>query len=197
MAATLTPQNYYENIHRIGIFDIGSSILLLTAHLFKNKNISYTVLLYVLLMIALFLLFGRRGKLIETGLLLMFMVWIRVKSPLLTLHDRMKIYFSGLLAIFVILAFSYIFESTLAFQRGFSKAGFEESRGLVLEDFLIDFNKTSEWMFGRGIDGNILRTINLETGTESLIENGYLTVILKGGLLYLIPMVIIILTACY
>lgn len=193
----LSVQNLHENIQRIGIFDIGSSFLLLTAHISKRKYISAFALLYFFLMIILSILWGRRGMLIEYGLLLIFMTYIRLRSSLVIRSHRFKIYISVLSFIILILALGYLFENTLVFQRGFSKAGFEESRGLVLEDFFIDFKSNSDWIFGRGLDGTILRTIDTETGTENFIENGFLTIILKGGLFYLIPFILILLRASY
>jgi hypothetical protein len=97
---------------------------------------------------------------------------------------------------FVFVLFEPVLSSAYVFQRGFDTASLEASRERVFEDFFIDFSGTNEWLFGRGLDGDILRTIT-EEGTGKLIENGFLTVILKGGLFYLIPMLIIMLKACY
>lgn len=109
----------------------------------------------------------------------------------------MKIYFLGLILIVALLSFGYLLMSTYAFQRGISKEGFEESRGKVFEDFSIDFSSTSDWIFGRGLDGRVLRTIIQGEDTGDLIENGFLHLVLKGGLLYLVPFVLILLRASY
>jgi hypothetical protein len=79
-----------------------------------------------------------------------------------------------------------------------SRAGYLESREVVFRDFFSDFKSTKDWIFGRGIDGKILRTINIEQGIRGdTIENGFLTIILKGGLLYAIPFTFILLRASY
>jgi len=189
--ASISVQNLHENLHRIWIFDIGSSFLLLTAHVSKKRAVSIVILFYIILMLLLSVLWGRRGMLIEYLLLIIFMIIIRIKSSFIRTNSRVKIFLSLLALIFLLIIFGSLFESTFVFQRGFTLEAFNESRGLVIEDFLIDFTSTSDWIFGRGIDGSILRTIDINSGSENLIENGFLTIILKGGLLYLIPFIII------
>jgi hypothetical protein len=76
------------------------------------------------------------------------------------------------------------------FTRGMSTEGFQDSRGTVVSDFFSDFGGMQDYLFGRGINGTIKRTIRGgELGTT--IENGYLNVLLRGGLLYLAPMLLI------
>jgi hypothetical protein len=189
--------NWHENFYLIWIFDIGSSFLLLTSHFSKRKYLSTAAILYVFLMLILAMLCGRRGLSIEYALLFLFMAIIRLQSSFVSMGNRMRVYASGLAMVIVLLAFGSIFQSTMIFQRGFSREAFEESRGHVFEDFMEDFRGSSDWTRGRGLDGTVLRTINVDTGTESLIENGYLTIILKGGLIYLLPFVIILLRAVF
>jgi hypothetical protein len=90
----------------------------------------------------------------------------------------------------------YLLQSTYAFERGFSKAGFEQSRSAVFDDFFEDFKSPSDWIFGRGIEGRVFRSIKSE-GSLDIIEQGYLTIILRGGLLYLIPFVLIFINGIY
>lgn len=193
----ISVDTWMEQTLTIGIFDIGSSFLLLSSHFSKKKYTTSIVTGYFLLMIVLWSFYGRRGMLIETILLLVFMILIRLRSSLLRIADRVKIYYSVLLIILGILVFGYIFNSSYVFQRGFSKQAFEESRGMVFEDFFSDFKSNSDWLFGRGIDAKILRTIDEEHGASNFLENGFLTILLKGGLLYLVPFTLIFLRAVY
>lgn len=140
--------------------------------------------------------YGRRGALVNNLLGLFFMIIIRLRSSFFKLADRMRIYYTGLLLIILFLAFGYLFMSTYVFQRGFNKYAFEESRGIVFEGFFNDFSSTSEWIFGRGLNGTVFRDINSVTRFTE-IENGFLTIVLKGGLLYLIPYILILLRAGY
>lgn len=194
--SVLSRENWYEQSSIIGVFDICSAFLLLTAHISKKRNISYLVLCYYLLWVFLWSFYGRRGALIQSLLLLTIMVIIRMRSSFLKIHDRIKIYLSGILLIILFLAYGYLFTSSYAFQRGFNRDAFEASRGTVFNAFFYDFGSTTDWVFGRGINGTILRS--LSTYDEfSTIENGFLTILLKGGLVYSIPFVVILLRASY
>jgi predicted membrane protein len=77
-----------------------------------------------------------------------------------------------------------------------SISGFEESRSRVFTDFFEDFNSSSDWLFGRGLEGTVRRTI-MEEGISNTIENGFLFLILKGGLIYTALFVVILLRASY
>lgn len=192
----ISVDNYREQTNGILIFDLGSSILLLSAQLSRRKYVYYIVLLYVLILVFLYTQYGRRGMLLEYSLILFVLIIMRLKSSFLNFSDRISIYFTCLLMIILILSLGHLATSSYAFQRGFTKAAIEESRGVVFEAFFFDFNSASDWFFGRGIDGTVLRSTHTfeEAG---LIENGFLTVLLKGGLLYLITFIIILLRASY
>jgi hypothetical protein len=197
IASGISTEDYYEQSCRIGLFDLGSSFLLLTSQFSKKKHIFNIAVLYYLLMIFLALQWGRRGMLVEYLILLLVMFTIRFKSHFSSFNDRLKIYFVGLTIIILLLSFSNLVTSSYAFQRGFSKAGFIESRGMIFEDFFSDFSSAPDWIFGRGLEGTVLRTINPDSGTGDIIENGFLDVILKGGLIYLVPFILILLRASY
>lgn len=187
----------YEPLHRIGLFDLGSGIVLLTAHLSKKRQVSYVIVLYFIASIFLYAHFGRRGLFLESILFIIVMIAIRLKSSVLEIKERMIVYFYLLLfGVFVFVLFEPVISSTFIFQRGFDESALEASRGRVFSDFFADFVMTTDWVFGRGLDGHILRTIALDE-TEQLIENGFLTILLKGGLFYLVPMLLIMLRACY
>jgi hypothetical protein len=186
-----------EQVNGIGIFDLGSGFLLLTAHLAKKRYIFNSALIYAVLMIFLFAQYGRRGMVTEYMLLIFFMIIFRLRSSFLNFNDRIKMYFAGLIMIILILIFGYLITSSFVFQRGFTKEAFEESRGVVVSNFFVDFNSTSDWIFGRGLLGTVFRAIYLENQNADFIENGFLMLLLKGGLLYLIPFMLILLRASF
>lgn len=190
-------ENWQEYTARIGIFDLGSGFLLLTAHYSNKKYASLTMIGFFLMNALLMMLYGRRGMLLNILIPLMFMIYIRLRSPIVKAQDRKVIYlYLFMFLIALALMFNHLSKSAYIFQRGFSQAAFQESRGRVFEDFFLDFASKKDWILGRGLDGTILRTVS-EEGTENLIENGYLTIVLKCGLLYLIPMLLIFGKACY
>lgn len=188
--------HWFEQTSRIFIFDIGSGFLLLTSHLARRKYVSYLAIFYIVCFIFLWTFYGRRGMLVEYSMLLIMMVIIRIRSGLLTRADRMKIYFSGLILIILLIGLGYLVTETYVFQRGFNKSAFEESRGLVFEDFFADFTTAKDWIIGRGLLGTVSRSI-LNNADASFIENGFLNIMLKGGLVYALPFIIILLRASY
>jgi hypothetical protein len=196
IATSISTSMWLEQVGYILIFNVGTSFLLLTAHISKKKYIFYIVLFYSLLWVFMWSFYGRRGMLIESIVLLVFMIIIRLRSPFLKLADRFKIYYSILILTILMLIFGYLFTSSFAFQRGFSRDAYESSRGVVFADFFSDFSSATDWVFGRGLTGTVLRSLN-EEGTGESIENGFLTVLLKGGLLYLIPFLMILLRASF
>lgn len=187
----------YEALHRILLFDTGSALFLLTAHLSQNKWATWLTLAYFILAIVLYAQFGRRGLFLESLLLLLAMLVLRLRSPLSGVRDRMVLYFGiVVLGLLVMVSFEPVLSRAFIFQRGFDQGAIDASRGQVFADFFLDFGKPGDWLFGRGLDGHILRTI-AEDESEQLIENGFLTVLLKGGLLYLIPMLLLMLRSAW
>lgn len=76
-----------------------------------------------------------------------------------------------------------------------------DSREGVIELFIDDFNRQpTDWVFGRGLfgrfDAGLLNTYEDLEGRDA-IENGYLQLILKGGLIWLVSLTIIALNAVY
>jgi len=192
----LDQPRWLEQFERINLFNIASGFLILTAHFSKKKYITKIVVLYYILFIILSLIYGRRGSIITSVLLIMFMIFIRLRSPLFNIRHRTKMYLTGILILMMLLSFGYLVKSTYAFERGFSKEGFQESRGEVFSDFFEDFTSAKDWIFGRGIQGRVYRSIYAE-GTLDIVEQGFLTILLRGGLLYLVPFVLIFLRAVW
>lgn len=78
----------------------------------------------------------------------------------------------------------------------------EDTRSGVEELFFADFSNApiSDWIFGRGMDGGYSQPMrNEETGeitdNRTIIETGYLNMILKGGITYDVIIILIMLLA--
>jgi hypothetical protein len=197
IATGIASDDWEEQNNRMLLFDIGSKFLLLTSQFSRKRYVFGVALIYNLLTIYLFAHYGSRGILMDYIILLLFMIVFRLRSPFLEFADRMRIYFAGLIVIILVMAFGYLATSSYVFQRGFSKDAFEESRSVVFQDFFLDFSSTTDWVIGRGLDGTVFRSLNIDEERAGYIENGFLTVTLKGGLLYLIPFILILLRASY
>ena len=66
-----------------------------------------------------------------------------------------------------------------------------------MEDYFEDFSSVSDWVYGRGLNGTIKRTIKKGAGVGKGIENGYLHLILKGGNVYFFFVLYFFLKAFY
>lgn len=185
-----------EQQYRLWIFDICCSFLLLSAHISKRKYLFSIALLFNLLMVVLFAQFGRRAITVDYIMVMTAAITIRLRSVFLNFNDRAKVYFSALLLVIIILLFGHVATSSYVFERGFTKDAFEASRGDVFEGFFLDFNTISDITFGRGIGGTILRSANNDDIAD-FIESGILILLFKGGLLYLIPCLLILLRAAH
>lgn len=185
-----------EQQSRVLLFDLGSSFLLLISHLSKKKYIFHAAVFYLLLRIILLAQWGRRAMFLDALLVIAAMVITRLKTVYLTFNDRMKMYFTGFILVFIFLSVSHIISSIYIFQRGFNQEAQEETRGFVYEAFFRDLNTAPEYFFGRGIGGTIVRDVDSGRIVD-FVESGYLILLFKGGLLYLIPFLIILMRAFY
>jgi hypothetical protein len=121
-------------------------------------------------------------------------------NKVVSLTTKLRNYFIIGVALFsFILMLDTLSSKLYIFERGLNKEGWDESRGLIFEDFFTDFGSNpGDWVWGRGLDGKILRTFELESGGYGdTIENGFLYVFLKAGGFYLVMMLWIFLYGAY
>ena len=76
-----------------------------------------------------------------------------------------------------------------------------ESRDGIIELFIEDFDSSpKDWIYGRGLYGTffggVLGNDELD-GARTLIENGYLNLILNGGYIYVVLLVMVCLRSVY
>jgi hypothetical protein len=193
----INPEFYLEATSIMMLVSLSGSSLLMISHLYRNKRIFNLSLLNTILSLIVFAFFGRRGAVIIIAGTLLFVLIIRFRSKLVSAAKKKFYLASALLLTGVIFVFLPFLNNNIPFlQRGFTEDDIEDSRGRVFEDFFSDFTSRTDWIFGRGLNGTVLRSIS-ETGRSENIENGYLSLILKGGLLYLIPVILLFMRAIY
>ena len=80
----------------------------------------------------------------------------------------------------------------------------EDTRSGVEQFFFLDFMNSpiEDWIFGRGMDGSYAQTVvNLDTGyvqdSRPVIETGYLHMLMKGGITYILLVLYFIFVAVY
>ena len=145
--------------------------------------------------IVIMMLLARRNKVVFYGGGLGLAIILNVLKGNLNSQTKALIIFSTLAGMI------FIFNSGSLFDAFFNKmeSGMS-SRELVIEDFHNDFNRTpSDWIYGRGLFGEFDAGIlnNEETGLRDAIENGYLTLILKGGWIWLGLLILISINSVY
>jgi hypothetical protein len=195
----LTQEDYPINVVSILSFSLAPMLLLGTSHLNSKKHSQLLLLMYFLFFAFVTASLGRRGETLEILFMLSWGYWIKIKSSSISKSKRRLIITSGL----VLFLGAGIFiadrkDDIFLFERGLSQEGFEESRGETVEMFLLDFgSRSGDWLFGRGLNGKIQKFDRGEEGKSRSIEIGYFNALLKGGLLYLVPMIILLLSAFY
>ena len=199
ITTALSVDDYPFNI--IGILTVSMSpLLLLGLYNFHQARYSLNMLLiYFLLFAFVTASLGRRGETLEVLFMFGWAYWIRLRSPSVSLSNKQKILALGFVLLFAGIFFiSETKDDIYLFERGLTQEGYEKSRGETIDMFLLDFgSRPSDWLLGRGLNGKIQKFDRGEEGKSRSIEIGYFNALLKGGLAYLIPMVIILFLAFY
>jgi hypothetical protein len=185
--ANLNSENWYFHVHLYVLLLFGFPLLFLLMGFFINKKLK--ILLYIIFILILFIaaFYGRRSLFGDIIFLFAFLQLIKASSKSvskISLFLQYSLLF--LMIIPIILSYSENIAQLSVFERGISQEGWEKSRGIVVDEFFEDFTSVSDWVFGRGLNGTIKRSIGAskDTGEGKGIENGYLHIILKGGNIY-------------
>lgn len=134
---------------------------------------------------------ARRGGLAMSVLYLV-MAW-----GMYTFNDRRTSKIKMFFVTILVLCLCYMLFSNMAdsFFATLMERGDEDSRSGVEESFYADMKTETDWIFGRGWFGQYYDPIF--NYSRSSIETGYLALILRGGYLYLIPYVAILLLSFF
>jgi hypothetical protein len=83
-------------------------------------------------------------------------------------------------------------DSIYLFERGLSAEGFDKSRGETIDNFLYEFGRQpNDYLLGRGLNGEFQKFTSGENMYSRSIEIGYFNIMWKGGLVYLVPMMLL------
>lgn len=183
------------------LFAAPSSIILLTAKYHSNKAIMIALLANCLTIIMAMLL-ARRSTVVYfssvLSLSLIGMLFFRVRAKIGTLT---KIFIAVFIVITPCILYLYIQNNSQSFEYFFDRVdtGFS-SRETIIDDMVTDFNQTPfDWVIGRGLFGGYQSSFYDVNGGEERqsMENGYLYFILKGGAIYLLLILAIVISAIY
>jgi O-antigen ligase len=181
---------WYSQFQVVNCFEISFPLIFFISHLSEKKAINFLSFLFLVLFLFLAANYGRRGITIDHLLYIIGGIVIKISSSGYGKKVAPYIFFL-LIVLFIIFPFISDFLNNLyIFERGLDQDALSESREKVFNDFFNDFNSKSGWWFGRGFDGSFERSDTVyDTGLADYVENGFLQVILKMGLIFLIPMV--------
>ncbi len=167
--------NQKERILIWGIWGIYLLLMLLNA----RRNVCFSLSLYALIAFAFYMYYKRKNSLL-----------VLVTCLLL-----------GISSCFINLYWDTLTHDTF---RSMNSRLFEDTRSRVERNFMKDFKKApvKEWLFGRGIKGTYYHgTPFYENGKltkhRHVIETGYLNLILKSGIIYMVVIVALILVGAY
>lgn len=181
-------EDYQKYIALLGLplqFLSASSFMLLCNKFLPSKG---KVLSFLMILLAVFtsLFTARRGNAFMYGLILVFSLLIYVLASQKGSAVKNFIIVTGLVALGFIF-FNSFGQST--FSLLMTRLD-EDTRAGVEDQMIYSFKNTPlDWIIGRGIDGNYFCAPCGMTAMRGEIETGYLQLILKGGIVYLVMFV--------
>lgn len=190
----ITPEFSIENFSRIFF---GGAFFLFLLFPYQRFRVNFVIVLGFIISLLTMAVTARRNMVVYfvSGLIFLVILLMFSKSALIK-FKRPKLIFVGLISLIIIslgiIVFGISFE--LLIDRMSTGA---ESREDIVSEFIVDFNRTPiDWITGRGIFGEFQTiTLALDGNLRNGIESGYLQIILKSGLLTLIPFLFISISA--
>jgi hypothetical protein len=158
------------------------------------------LIIYFLGLIAIGSYYGRRGYVLDMLFMFAFYFLLTSMNKVVSIGKKVRLFVVISLVVFgFFMMFSTLKSNVYIFERGLDSDAWDETRGAVFTDFFADFGTSAgDWLWGRGLEGKVLRTMDTEGGgIGDTIENGYLYILLKAGGIYLGLFVMIFLRAIY
>ena len=185
---SLLSQGILENF--AGLMGINAGFILLT-YVYHSKKRQMFALAMMLITILFAIYRARRGLIFICVSMLMFYLMIYLIS---SKRKAMVIYLGILIGIFAALYIGSSYKQSNSGLFGFLMARADEDTRSGVEDAMKDDMSNTDWIIGKGIDGHYFCTgidVNDLIGYRSVIETGYLQIMLKGGLVSLILLLLI------
>jgi len=171
------------------------SIILLMTYPYHSKNKRVIIIVVIFLALIFMMLEARRNKVLYYGgaVSLALLINLLSKDWISRTKKKTLILLSLLLFVGLILAGNAFDEFFYRMSTGF------DSREEIIELFVSDFNSSPmDWIWGRGLFGEFTGGIlSNRGGLRDGIENGYLQLILKGGLVWVVLLSIISFRSIY
>lgn len=158
----------------------------------NSKTLKILIWIYAILSVLAVLLWGRR-----TSLFMIILLLIPFIINYINRYKKMIIISLCIIGIYIVpkIDVERTFEDN--FHVMYNRYD-DDTRSGTEKDFYNDFNMT-DWLFGRGLSGTYKSpdVAAEDTFNRPLIETGYLHIVLKGGLVLLVPYIIILIYSSY
>lgn len=196
------PVNNFTDLIVISSLPPAGILLLLSKY--SKKIIIIPALVVVFSILVIGLIYGRRSVIISATLFILFSYFINVIFNK-RVRNSLKIVSLVIIATLSFYTINYFINTVDRSKFAIFDRADEDSRSYVLNAFNKDF-KFNDYIIGRGIDGAYYNPIkywnfdNKESKKVSYrtnIENGFLYIILKGGIFWLFLFLIIMFKAIY
>jgi hypothetical protein len=154
-------------------------------------------LVYFLGFAIILAILGRRGETLENVFMIVWAFIVRLGSSQLNSSRKASFLLFAIVFFISVTLITLSYKSQIyLFERGFDKDGFDASRGETVDNFIADFgSRAGDWIIGRGLNGTFQKFNFGENAISRSIEIGYFNILLKGGLLYLVPMMLLFIAA--
>jgi len=172
--------------------------------LFRNKISRYkrwVVYSIYFIYLILMTLNARRNVMLSLSILFIVAFFYGNYSKIIHNKKVKAILFGSIILLGLLISINWNMLSNSIFKRVLDR-GLEDTRSQVEMLFLMDMSSSpaSEWIFGRGIDGTYFQMSQdeetMEFNTDRIvIETGYLNLILKGGILFVLVIILFLFTA--
>lgn len=197
----LVQEQFYGESLGVYLPFFGTLLILFRRHLSQRQKVIVIVLYFVYFV--LMVLNARRNMVVSLSLYFVIAL-LMGNYTLFKRSARARLWLiGGVAAVALILVASWGILSKTVFDRLLFR-GMEDTRSEVELFFIVDMASSPavDWIAGRGIDGFYAQiTQNSETmevsASRNVIETGYLYLILKGGLVYLILILLFLFTAFF
>jgi hypothetical protein len=187
-----------ENLNK-SLF-LPASFGLLTIYL-QNRKIKISILIAFVLALIISVFFARRNLIFSVGLAVIFTAILYTFSRT---SKKVKFLYIFIFTVFLAVSSSLITDNLSSDKFKFITLKMDEditySREGVETEMLNDFAYSPfDYIWGRGGNGTYYSTLagELEGGQRRSMETGYLALILKGGLIYLLLHLLILVFAVY
>ena len=187
---------------------------LFTSGYFKEKSVSFLPITVIIIYFLSQAIGGGRGATVTNLLYILAFFFITTRYPVavgrvktISSIKKSKRLSNILLGFAFIVLLVYMFNQTSVFDYVLERAFGEKTvtgnldtsnRDILKADFIDDFNQSpTDWIWGRGVNGyyHTKDMFASSAGTREAMEWGYLYLILKGGIVYLVLTVLCFLHA--